>query len=99
MGVPALADGEGERHVDAWAGQRSARGQTEADGAEWTYAAHTLPPSFCRVGIAVTPAAGQAMKEGGPAGTEDGLGTAGVLTMGAGFPPDTMQTSVKFWAW
>lgn len=21
------------------------------------------------------------------------------LTMGAGFPPDTMQTSVKFWAW
>lgn len=30
----------------------------------------------------------------------DAAGAAAVvLTVGAGFPPDTMQTSVKFWAW
>lgn len=28
-----------------------------------------------------------------------GTGHSTVLTVGAGFPPDTMQTSVKFWAW
>lgn len=54
---------------------------------------------FCKVGTAVTWSAGQVTEMGGPAGAGEGLGTPRVLTVGAGFPPDTMQTSVKFWAW
>lgn len=83
----------------AGGGQMSGQGQTRADGAELTYGDHTLSPLFCKVGAVVPPPAGPAAEKGGPAGAEEELGTPGVLTMGAGFPPDTMQTSVKFWAW
>lgn len=71
-----------------------------SDQGRWLKAgAPTLSPLFCKVDATVTSAAGQVTEQGGPAGTEEEVGTPEVLTMGAGFPPDTMQTSVKFWAW
>lgn len=69
----------------------------KADRAELTSADRTLYSSFCRVSTVVTRAAAQVTKDGGPVGTR--MDDFRVLTIGAGFPPDTMQTSVKFWAW